>query len=74
MVGVPEDADRDHRNTNRNVEVLVASMHLQFAQNDDGDGRSEDCTVNDDEKDPCEVFGDGSLAREVPLDCEGESQ
>ncbi len=56
------------------VEVLVASMHLQFAQNDDGDGGSEDCTVNDDGKDPCEVFGDGSLAREVPLDREGEDK
>src|SRR3972149_317416 len=74
MVGFTQNADRDHCNPNKNKEVLVASIHLQFGQNDHGYGGSKNRTVDDDGKDPRKVFGDGALSREVPLDCEGEDK
>ena len=72
VVGVSEDADRDDADCEGDVEASVAFVHVERADDDDGDGGAEDCTVDDRRENPGQVFGDQRLPCKVALYGEGK--
>ena len=72
VVRVSEDADHDNADGECDVEASVALVHVELADDDDGDGGAEDCAVDDRRENPRQVFGDQCLPGKVTLHGEGK--
>lgn len=72
VIGVSENADHDDADGECDVEASVAFVQVELADDDNGDGGAEDCTVDDRREDPGQVFGDQCLPCEVALYGEGK--